>query len=228
MLEAGLILLAAGSSTRMGSAKQLMNFNGKPLLRHAAELACRSNCAPVIVVLGAREHEMRPALRDLSLEIVVNDSWSEGIGTSIKTALRALENRPVSGVILALADQPFITPEFLHNLAEKHVRTQKLIVASRYSGTVGVPAFFSRQLFPRLQALEPHQGCKSILLDCSQEAFLMDCPEAVLDIDSPEDYLNATRLALDDDHHKTVLQDLMSVPLRTAMCAARTPADPAG
>jgi molybdenum cofactor cytidylyltransferase len=194
MFEAGLILLAAGSSTRMGSAKQLMNFNGKPLLRHAAEVSCRSDCAPVIVVLGAREHDLRPALQGLPLEIVVNDSWSEGIGTSISTGLRAIENRPVSGVILALADQPFITADFLRDLAEEHVRTQKLIVASRYSGTVGVPAFFSRQLFPRLQALEPHQGCKSILLECSQEAFLIDCPEAAVDVDSPEDYVKATRL----------------------------------
>jgi molybdenum cofactor cytidylyltransferase len=195
MLEVGIILLAAGNSTRMGSAKQLMDFNGKPLLRHTAEVACHSNCAPVIVVLGACEHDLRAVLRDLPLEIVVNGSWSEGIGTSIRTGLRALESRPVSGVILALADQPFITAEFLHDLAQKHVRTQKLIVASRYSGTVGVPAFFSHQLFPKLQALEPHQGCKNILLDCSQEALLIDCLEAAVDIDSPEDYIKATRLA---------------------------------
>lgn len=193
MLNAGIILLAAGSSTRMGSAKQLMNFNGKPLLRHAGEVVCRSNCAPVIVVLGAREHDLRPALQGLPLEIVVNDSWSEGIGTSIRTGLRALENRPVCGVILALADQPFITAEFLHGLAQQHTRTRKLIVASRYSGTVGVPAFLSRQLFPRLQALKPHEGCKNLLLGCSHEAVLIDCPEAAIDIDSPEDYAKATR-----------------------------------
>jgi molybdenum cofactor cytidylyltransferase len=196
MFDVGIILLAAGNSTRMGSVKQLMNFNGKPLLRHAAEVACRSNCAPVIVVLGARERDVRAVLRDLPLETVVNHSWSEGIGTSIKTGLHALGSRVVYGVILALADQPFVTAEFLHALAEQHGRTQKLIVASRYSGTVGVPAFLSRQLFPKLQALEPHQGCKNILLDCSHEALLVDCPEAAIDIDSPADYVKATTLAL--------------------------------
>jgi molybdenum cofactor cytidylyltransferase len=194
--DVGIVLLAAGNSTRMGSAKQLMNFNGKPLVRHAAEVACRCNCAPVIVVLGASEHDVRAVLRDLPLEMVVNDSWSEGIGTSIKTGLHALGNRAVCGVILALADQPFITAECLHGLAEQHARTQKPIVASRYSGTVGVPAFLSRQLFPKLHALEPDQGCKNILLDCSRESLLIDCPEAAIDIDSPADYVKATSLGL--------------------------------
>jgi molybdenum cofactor cytidylyltransferase len=196
MFEVGIILLAAGNSTRMGSAKQLMNFNGKPLLRHAAEVACGSHCAPVLVVLGAREHDTRAVLRGLPLEIVVNESWSEGIGTSIKTGIHALEKRAVCGVILALADQPFIPAEFLQGLAEQHARTQKRIVASRYSGTVGVPAFLSRQLFPKLQALEPHQGCKNILLSCSHEALLIDCPEAAIDIDTPADYVKAARVAL--------------------------------
>jgi len=194
MFNVGIILLAAGNSTRMGSAKQLMNFKDKPLLRHAAEVACHSNCAPVIVVLGAREHAVREVLRDLPLEIAVNDSWSEGIGTSIKVGLHALGSRAVCGVIFALADQPFITAEFLKGLAEQHARTKKLIVASRYSGTIGVPAFVSRQLFPKLLALEPHQGCKGILLDGSQEALLIDCPEAAIDIDSPADYGKAIRL----------------------------------
>jgi molybdenum cofactor cytidylyltransferase len=178
MFDVAIILLAAGKSSRMGSAKQLMNFNGRPLLRHVAEAACRSNCAPVIVVLGAREHDIRAVLRDLPLEIVVNDSWSNGIGTSIKTGLHAIGNRAVCGVILALADQPFVTAEFLHGLAKQHARTQKPIVASRYAGTVGVPAFLSRQLFPKLQALE---------------ALLIDCPEAAIDIDSPADYVKATK-----------------------------------
>jgi molybdenum cofactor cytidylyltransferase len=196
MFNVGIILLAAGNSTRMGSAKQLLNFNGKPLVRLAAETACLCNCAPVIAVLGAREREIRVVLQDLPLEIVVNESWFEGMGTSIKTGLHALGSRAVCGVILALADQPFITAEFLHGLAEQHARTEKPIVASRYSGTIGVPAFLSRELFPKLHALEPHQGCKSILLDCSHEAVLMDCPEAAIDIDSPADYVKATSLAL--------------------------------
>jgi molybdenum cofactor cytidylyltransferase len=193
MFEVGVILLAAGNSTRMGSAKQLMNFNGKPLLRHAAEVACGCKCAPVIVVLGVREHDLRAVLRDLPLEIVVNQSWPEGIGTSIKAGLNAVGNRPLRGVILALADQPFITAEFLYGLAQQHARTHKAIVASRYSETIGVPAFFSSQLFPQLRTLKPHEGCKSILLDRRRDVLLMDCPEAAIDIDSPADYLKATR-----------------------------------
>lgn len=179
----------------MGSAKQLMNFNGKPLLRHAAEAACSCDCDPVIVVLGAREHDVRPVLEGLQLEVTINESWSQGIGTSIKAGLHALGHRVVCGVIVALADQPFITAGFFRRLAEQQARTQKPIVASRYLETVGAPAFFSRELFPRLLALEPHQGCKTIVFDSFQEALLIDCPEAAIDIDTPTDHASATTLA---------------------------------
>jgi molybdenum cofactor cytidylyltransferase len=192
MLSVGIILLAAGASTRMGRAKQLLDFKGKPLLRHAAEAACSSCCAPVIVVLGAHEQVIRPVLQDLPLEMTINESWSQGMGTSIKNGLYALGNRAVCGVIVALADQPFVTAATLRRLAELQSQTENPSIASRYSGTVGPPAFFSRQLFPELFALAPHEGCKSILLNRPKEVLLIDCPEAQLDIDSPADYLVAT------------------------------------
>lgn len=195
MFNIGIILLAAGNSSRMGSPKQLMIFNGKPLLRHAAEAACSSNCDPVIVVLGAREHDIRPVLQDLPLEVTINQSWSQGIGTSIKAGLRALGDRPVCGAIIALADQPFITTAVFRRLLEEQARTRKPIVASRYSETAGAPAFFSRELFPELLALEPYQGCKAIVLDWFEETLLIDCPEAAVDIDTPIDHVRATTLA---------------------------------
>jgi molybdenum cofactor cytidylyltransferase len=187
------ILLAAGNSTRMGTAKQLLDFGGKPLVRHAAESAQSSGCDTVVVVLGANEAEVRPALANLDVEIVVNERWAEGMGTSIQAGLRALENRDIKGAILALSDQPFVTADFLRGLVDKHYQNGKPIVAAQYSGTAGVPVFFAREVFPLLMGLKPHQGCKGVILSHPLDALLVDCPEAAMDIDTPEDYARATR-----------------------------------
>ena len=188
MSKTAIILLAAGRSERMGSPKQLLTFCGQPLLRHVTAVACCSGWDPVIVVLGAREGEMRTVLSGLPVEITVNQRWSEGMGTSIQAGLQALGDREVDGAILALADQPFVTAEFLSRLGQAHALTGKRIVASRYSGTVGVPAFFARDAFQELNRLKPDQGCKGVLLAHAREALFIDCPEAAIDIDTPEDY----------------------------------------
>jgi molybdenum cofactor cytidylyltransferase len=188
-----IVLLAAGNSSRMGSPKQLLDFHGKPLLRHAAETAMATGCK-VIVVLGARAETVRPALLGLDLEVVLNERWSAGMGTSIQTGLTAAVNRGMKGVVLALADQPFVTAEHLRRLIERHQQTEHSIVAARYSNTVGVPAFFSHQAFSLLFSLGPDQGCKRIILEASLETLLIDLPEAAIDVDVTEDYLRIASL----------------------------------
>jgi molybdenum cofactor cytidylyltransferase len=186
--KCALILLAAGASSRMGSVKQLLPFRGAPLLRHAALAARAAGCDPVVVVLGAHESECREALAGLDVEIAVNHRWAEGMGTSIQAGLWALGDRDVEGAILALADQPFVAPEFLKGLAARHRETGRRIVAAQYSGTAGVPVFFARDAFALLMALKPEQGCKGVILGHPADALLVDCPEAAMDIDTPEDY----------------------------------------
>ena len=189
--KSALILLAAGNSTRMGHPKQLLNFRGRPMVRHAAEIAQSAGCDPVVVVLGAQEDEIRPALAGLNVEIVVNARWPEGMGTSIQAGVGTLADWNIGGAILALSDQPFISAAFLRSLIEKHRETGRPIVAAQYSGTAGVPVYFARAAFPWLIALKPDQGCKGVILGRGAEAVLIDCPEAAMDIDTPEDYARA-------------------------------------
>jgi molybdenum cofactor cytidylyltransferase len=183
------VLLAAGSSVRMGEPKQLLNFRGQPLLRHSAAAALASGCSPVVVVLGAREQELRAALAGLAVEIVVNERWAEGMGTSIQAGLRAIAaGRDVRGTVLGVADQPLVGPELVRGLVARFESSGKAIVASRYMGTVGVPACFAREMFPLLMALPADKGCKGVILEQRDNALLVDCPEAATDIDTPEDY----------------------------------------
>lgn len=188
-----IILLAAGNSSRMGSLKQLLDYNGKPLVQHAAEVALASGCAKVVVVVGANAAQVAGALTDMPVEIVQNTLWAEGMGTSIQAGVRAVEALGLPGAILALADQPLITPAILRNLADEHHRTGKPIVASQYAGTVGVPVYFAQSHFAPLLALAPDQGCKGVILKHGNESLRIDYPEAEVDIDTPADY---ERLAL--------------------------------
>lgn len=182
------VLLAAGNSSRMGAPKQLLDYRGRPLLRHAADVALRSAARRVIVVLGANAAGLRSALDLLPVEIVENPLWDEGMGTSIRAGISAASLLDLTGAILALADQPLITHRTYNNLVEAHFRASRPIVASQYAGTVGVPAFFAREYFPVLASLPPDQGCKGLILRHPGRALLLPCPEAETDIDTPDDY----------------------------------------
>ena len=188
MANFAIVILAAGNSSRMGQPKQLLDYGGKPLIRHAAEVALASAASAVVVVCGQLEPETRQALEGLPVQIASNPQWAGGMGTSIQAGLRALENQNVDGAIITLADMPMLTPAIYNNLIDTQAYTQKPIVTAEYAGTVGVPVLFTKALFPPLLALAPNQGCKGVILAHTAEAHRLPCPEAEIDIDTPADY----------------------------------------
>jgi molybdenum cofactor cytidylyltransferase len=188
MNNIALVLLAAGGSTRMGSPKQLLTYQGRPLIRHAVETAIASGCDPVMVVLGSHVQEIRAVLDGLDVVVVENTEWEKGMGTSIRAGISGAEIMGCDGAILALADQPLVTPEILKHLVEEHEETGRPIIASEYAGTVGVPAFFAREYFPHLTGLLPSEGCKAVILAHLEQSIRISCPEAETDLDTPGDY----------------------------------------
>jgi len=190
MPDTALIVLAAGASTRMGSPKQLLSFQGKPLIRHAVETALASQCHPIVVVLGANAEEIRKVIEDLPITIAINPNWEQGMGTSIQTGLAALDES-TAAAILTLADQPLLTAAFYNQLIEQHQKTNQPIITAEYAGTVGVPVLFHKSMFQPLNNLPPNQGCKGVILSHDHQALRLPCPEAEIDIDTPSDYLQA-------------------------------------
>jgi molybdenum cofactor cytidylyltransferase len=186
--QTALIILAAGASTRMGQPKQLLIFQGKPLLRYIAEIAIASSCQPIVVVLGANDAAIQPVLQDLPIHLVHNPDWSEGMGSSIRCGIQHLSNypNPIDAAILTVCDQPFISTFLLDQLIQVYRSSQSPVIASAYSGTLGVPALFDRHLFPDLLALDSAQGAKSIIN--RHGAIGIDFPQGNLDLDTPEDY----------------------------------------
>jgi molybdenum cofactor cytidylyltransferase len=107
------ILLAAGSSSRMGQSKQLLDIQGTPLLLHSTKVALASGASHVIVVLGANEQPHREVIKDLPVSIILNHFWKGGIGSSIKTGMNALmkEYPETNAVILMVCEQPAVTAD---------------------------------------------------------------------------------------------------------------------
>ena len=186
----GIILLAAGSSSRMGQSKQLLELNGKPLLRNTANVALASDIKKIIVVLGAFEKEHRKLVQDLPVNIVYNSRWEKGMGSSLKAGLNYLlrGDPKLSGVVILVCDQPLLQASHIKNLIALHVKTKKPIVASQYAKTLGVPAFFEKKYFSELLNLDDTHGAKKVIQQHPEDLSSMNFPEGEIDLDTPEDY----------------------------------------
>jgi molybdenum cofactor cytidylyltransferase len=186
--ELALILLAAGSSSRMGQPKQQLLIEGKSLLIHSVEIAIKSDVAKVVVVLGSDEEIHRKTLNNFSVEVALNSRWQTGMGSSLKEGLKhVLTNNPkTDAVIVMVCDQPLLTSGHLNSLIEKYRKTNALLVASTYSNTNGVPALFNHQLFGEILNLNDEHGAKKIIQ--KHQADTVDFPEGAIDLDTQEDY----------------------------------------
>lgn len=186
----GIIVLAAGSSRRMKKSKQLLEFEGVTLLRRAALAASESVCQPVMVILGADFENIKAEVEDLPVEICLNKNWQNGLSSSIATGIKCLlKAEPnVSAAIITLADQPFVTSKHINSFAEKFYQLKKPLIAAEYSGTIGVPALFAKEVFDDLIGLSGDRGAKSFLAQRRADLEIIKLPEAVSDIDTPSDF----------------------------------------
>lgn len=184
------IVLAAGASTRMGRPKQLLPYRGRSLLRHMAIEAIASQCYPIIVVLGAYAEQIKPEVNDLDLQVVENQQWAEGIGTSIRAGIAKLTatSQTIQATIVILCDQPLVSSQQLDRLVEAYYSTHSAIVASEYAETLGVPALFSRELFAELMMLDAVTGAKRVIGQHIQEVYPVSFPAGAIDLDTPTDY----------------------------------------
>jgi molybdenum cofactor cytidylyltransferase len=186
----GVIILAAGESSRLGRPKQLLEFQNQTLIEKITGTALTAGLKTV-VVLGAKWEKIKPVIENLPVETVLNKNWKKGISYSIATGLEKLLeiNRNLSAVIILLVDQPFISPETIFKLIKTQKETGKKIVAAEYEDTVGVPALFDQGVFGELLNLNETGGAKSIIKKyLPKDVAKISVPEARFDIDTEEDY----------------------------------------
>lgn len=173
----------------MGQPKLLLEWQGKTLVRRAAETALNSGASPVVLVTGPRDAEMRSELADLPMTLVHNPAYADGMSTSLRTGIAALPDS-TKGVIVMLSDQPLLSDNVVKALISALAEPEAVIVQPRYGGAPGNPVGFSHALFDELQAQQGDQGARELVRSRRADVRYVDFDDATLqrDIDTPEDF----------------------------------------
>ena len=189
MNNTGIIILAAGSASRFGSAKQLLFFNQKSLLQHVINEAITAQINSIIVVTGANAELILQSLQQHSIQVVYNEHWQQGMASSIVAGLsEMLLNKEINEVIITVCDQPFVTAHLFNQLCKKKTESGKNIVACSYADTVGTPVLFTQKYFDKLLHLQGDEGAKKLLKQYHDEVATVSFPQGIIDIDTREDY----------------------------------------
>lgn len=184
------LILAAGSSSRMGQSKQLLKIGNESLLQKTIRTAIDSGVDRIVVALGSYFEAHQREISNLSVSTIVNPDWKKGMGSSLKFGIRFVTaNFPNCEVVIVMVcDQPLLTSNHLKKLIDTYRTKNNPIVSSFYSNSPGVPVLFNRSMFEKLLALEDQQGAKQIVKDNVNSVSFIDFPEGAIDLDTPDDW----------------------------------------
>jgi molybdenum cofactor cytidylyltransferase len=189
-MQAGLVLLAAGASSRMGFVKQNLMLGRKTMIQHLVHEALMSEYQPITVVLGAHKNEIVPNLKDLPITLIDNPLAESGMGSSIRMGLIGtyMTHKSIEAVCMLTTDMPLITSHYLDSLLDLLRNNDKIdIVASKYKDGFGVPAIFRRTIFEELLDIKGDQGAKTIIEKHQEKTLFVELAQNSVDLDTPED-----------------------------------------
>jgi molybdenum cofactor cytidylyltransferase len=180
------VVLAAGTSSRLGANKLLLRLDSEPLILRAVRRAAEAGLAPVIVVLGHEAERVAAVLDGLAVETIVNPAYRAGMHGSLQTGIEHVPEDCVGAVVL-LGDMPLVTTGMIELLAERFRRGTEPLVLSLYDEVQAPPTLYARSLFPAL-AEAGAEGGREVVRAHRSEAAEVRWPEALLvDVDRPED-----------------------------------------
>jgi molybdenum cofactor cytidylyltransferase len=181
------VVLAGGSSSRLGQPKQLLPWRGQPLVRTVAQVAVRAGLSQVIIVTGSFAKEVKKAVQGLPVTVVQNPDWASGQSTSLRTGLRAI-HLGTGGVIFLLADQPQVPVTLLRALVDIHAETLAPIVAPTAGGRRANPVLFDQATFEDLSSIRGDAGGRQLFARYPVTRFKWHDESILLDVDTIEDY----------------------------------------
>lgn len=183
------ILLAAGTSSRMGSNKLLFELDGESVIRRAVRRALAGGLSPLVVILGHESDRVWKEIEDLPCEWGLNPLYREGINTSLKAGVMAVRGFKAKAAMVMLADMPFVTAEMIAAMIARYRQSTAPLVISDYEGVNAPPMVYDQSLFLELLRMEG-EGCgRQVVKRHKSEAEVLAWPASALqDLDVPEDY----------------------------------------
>lgn len=188
--DTSVLILAAGSSSRLGRPKQMLAFRGKSLLQITTEAAVASRPANITVVVGAESDACVKAISGLPVDIHFYNGWAQGMGSTLKQGIRYIRRKHpgTENIIVLVTDQPFIHAGVLESLTNEARQTGMPIVASSYGDALGVPVLFHRSVFDELLTIGDHEGARTIVNKNRDRVATVTFPDGAFDIDTEDDY----------------------------------------
>ena len=189
------VILAAGESSRMQQAKQLLPWGTSTLLGKAIKEALHSNSEKVYVVLGAKAETIQMQCNSTDVSWILNKNWKNGMGSSISCAINYLIQikTDYDGILIMLCDQPLIDADYINKMISTLKGSNKKIVATVYKHSNGVPVLFDKKYLEDLSNLGGNIGAKQIIADNSKSVVSINPKGKEKDLDTMEEYKKALK-----------------------------------
>ncbi|GAA4467257.1 hypothetical protein GCM10023189_50610 [Nibrella saemangeumensis] len=187
--QIGIVILAAGASTRMGSPKQLIEWQGQTLVRRITEVALATEYRPIVVVLGANKTSITAELEGLPVTLIENPHWEQGLSSSVKMGLAGvyMTKKEFDAVLFLLVDQPKVDQALVEHIIATYQENDKGIIACRYGGKPGVPALFDRKYVEELLSLDGDNGAKWVMMQHRDDCLEIPFEDGAIDLDTRQD-----------------------------------------
>ena len=182
------LILAAGSSSRMGSPKQLLSVGNTTLLGTVIEKILLLNNNSIYCILGANADTIQESIAKYDLTILINSNYKKGLSSSIVSGIQHIKNLDYDAVLIVLGDQPNIQIDYFQKIIETWKSSQDFIIASNYTSRKGVPALFPKKYFTLLENLEGDKGASKLLNSDEFPIFTMNSNIDLFDVDTQKDY----------------------------------------
>jgi molybdenum cofactor cytidylyltransferase len=157
------------------------------MLARVVDALLGSRARPVVVVTGHQSEALRALLADRELRFVHNPEYGEGIGSSIRVGVGALED--VEGALVCLGDMPWVRPGHVDALIDTFAEgDRRSICVPTHAGRRGHPVLFAARFFPELARLGGDRGARRLLVDHADDVRDVDVddPGVLLDVDTAE------------------------------------------
>lgn len=183
------VLLAAGTSSRFGAPNKLLEqYEGRPVVWHAATTLAAASLDGVVAVVGYQSEAVRAVVDDIATVVCPNEDFADGQSTSVRTGITAARDRGADAVVVALGDMPTVRPATVTRLIDAYESGYGSALAAAYDGSRGNPVLFDHQYFDTLTDVAGDVGGRDVLLTASDAALVeTGDPGVVYDIDRPSD-----------------------------------------